>query len=156
MILWRISLREEEKRNHDVVRRLLNEAGNNTIFTPIVMTAYGTLEGSLPQTSLRTSKGWCGSGSRRPLPRTLCSSVCPRKMMRHEEFVSFLCSTVNFFEEGHHWESCSRISSDSAPARSDLKNGILTQILVQISLQFAEKFYYKSHSSACRHNDGVG
>ena len=26
--------REEDKRNHSVVQRLLNEAGNNTIFTP--------------------------------------------------------------------------------------------------------------------------
>ena len=34
-------VREEEKRNNDVVRRLLNEAGNNTIFTPIVMSACG-------------------------------------------------------------------------------------------------------------------
>ena len=29
--------REEDKRNHSVVQRLLNEAGNHTIFTPIVM-----------------------------------------------------------------------------------------------------------------------
>ena len=35
--------REEEKRNHDVVRRLLDEAGNNTIFTPIVMSACGAM-----------------------------------------------------------------------------------------------------------------
>ena len=31
--------REEDKRNHSVVQRLLNEAGNHTIFTPIVMSA---------------------------------------------------------------------------------------------------------------------
>ena len=54
--------REEEKRNHGVVRRLLNEAGNNTIFTPIgdryvSLQSYGTLDGSLPQTSLRPSEG---------------------------------------------------------------------------------------------------
>ena len=35
--------REEEKRNHDVVRRLLDETGNNTIFTPIVMAACGAM-----------------------------------------------------------------------------------------------------------------
>ena len=35
--------REEEKRNHDVVRRLLDEAVNNTIFTPIAMSAYGAM-----------------------------------------------------------------------------------------------------------------
>ena len=35
--------REEDKRNHSVVRRLLNEAGNNTIFTPIVMSACGAM-----------------------------------------------------------------------------------------------------------------
>ena len=35
--------REEEKRNHDVVRRLLDEAGNNTIFTPIAMSACGAM-----------------------------------------------------------------------------------------------------------------
>ena len=29
--------REEEKRNHDVVRRLLDEAANNTIFTSLIM-----------------------------------------------------------------------------------------------------------------------
>ena len=36
--------REEEKRNHSVVRRLLNEAGNNTFFAPIVMSACGAME----------------------------------------------------------------------------------------------------------------
>jgi hypothetical protein len=35
--------REEEKLNHGVVRRLLHEAGNNPIFTPIVMSACGTM-----------------------------------------------------------------------------------------------------------------
>ena len=35
--------REEDKRNHSVVQRLLNEAGNNTIFTPIVMSAFGAM-----------------------------------------------------------------------------------------------------------------
>ena len=39
--------REEEKRNHGVVRRLLNEAGNNTIFTPIVMSACGAMGPSM-------------------------------------------------------------------------------------------------------------
>ena len=34
-----VNAREDEKRNHSVVQRLLNEAGNNTIFTPIVMSA---------------------------------------------------------------------------------------------------------------------
>jgi len=33
--------REEDMRNHSVVQRLLNEAGNHTIFTPIVMSACG-------------------------------------------------------------------------------------------------------------------
>ncbi len=42
--LW---AREEEKRNHDVVRRLLDEAGNNTIFTPIVMSACGVMGPSM-------------------------------------------------------------------------------------------------------------
>ena len=35
--------REEDKRNHSFVQRLLNEAGNNTIFTPIVMSACGAM-----------------------------------------------------------------------------------------------------------------
>jgi hypothetical protein len=39
--------REEEKRNHDVVRRLLDEAGNNIIFTPIVMSACGAMGPSI-------------------------------------------------------------------------------------------------------------
>ncbi len=39
--------REEEKRNHGVVRRLLNEAGNNTIFTTIVMSACGAMGPSM-------------------------------------------------------------------------------------------------------------
>ena len=39
--------REEEKRNHDVVRRLLDEAGNNTVFTPIVMSACGAMGPSI-------------------------------------------------------------------------------------------------------------
>ena len=39
--------REEEKRNHGVVRRLLNEAGNNTVFTPIVMSACGAMGPSM-------------------------------------------------------------------------------------------------------------
>ena len=33
--------REEDTRNHIVVQRLLNEAGNHTIFTPIVLSACG-------------------------------------------------------------------------------------------------------------------
>ena len=37
--------REEEKRNHDVVRRLLDEAGNNNIFTP--MSACGAMGPSM-------------------------------------------------------------------------------------------------------------
>ena len=32
---------DDGKRNHSVVRRLLNEAGNSTIVTPIVMSACG-------------------------------------------------------------------------------------------------------------------
>ena len=39
--------REEEKRNHSVVRRLLNEAGNNTFFTPITMSACGAMGPSM-------------------------------------------------------------------------------------------------------------
>ena len=39
--------REDEKRKHSVVRRLLNEAGNNTIFTPIVMSACGAMGPSM-------------------------------------------------------------------------------------------------------------
>ena len=39
--------REEDKRNHSVVQRLLNEAGNNTIFTPIVMSACGAMGPSM-------------------------------------------------------------------------------------------------------------
>ena len=39
--------REEEKCNHGVVRRLLNEAGNNTILTPIVMSACGAIGPSM-------------------------------------------------------------------------------------------------------------
>ncbi len=42
--LWAL---EEEKRNHGVVRRLLNEAENNTSFTPIVMSACGTMGPSM-------------------------------------------------------------------------------------------------------------
>ena len=39
--------REDEKRNHSVVQRLLNEAGNNTNFTPIVMSACGAMGPSM-------------------------------------------------------------------------------------------------------------
>jgi hypothetical protein len=39
--------REEDKRNHSVVQRLLNEAGNHTIFTPIVMSACGAMGPSM-------------------------------------------------------------------------------------------------------------
>ena len=39
--------REDEKRNHSVVRRLLNEAENNIIFTPIVMSACGAMGPSM-------------------------------------------------------------------------------------------------------------
>ena len=51
-----------------VVRRLLNEAGNNTIFTPhryVSLRSYGILDGSLPQTILRPSEG------RRHVPRII-------------------------------------------------------------------------------------
>jgi len=39
--------REEDKRNHSVVQRLLNEAGNHTIFTPINMSACGAMGPSM-------------------------------------------------------------------------------------------------------------
>ena len=39
--------REGEKRNHSIVRRLLNETGNNTMLTPIVMSACGTMGPSM-------------------------------------------------------------------------------------------------------------
>ena len=39
--------REEDKRNHGVVQRLLNEAGNHTIFTPIVMSACVAMGSSM-------------------------------------------------------------------------------------------------------------
>ncbi len=38
---------EEEKRNHCVIRKLLDDAGNNTIFTPIVMSASGAMGPSM-------------------------------------------------------------------------------------------------------------
>ena len=38
---------EDEKRNHSVVQMLLNEAGNNAIFTPIVMSACGAMGPSM-------------------------------------------------------------------------------------------------------------
>ena len=39
--------REEDKHNHSVVQRMLNEVGNNTIFTPIVMSACGAMGPSM-------------------------------------------------------------------------------------------------------------
>ncbi len=39
--------REEDKRNQSVVQTLFNEAGNHTIFTPIVMSACGTMGPSM-------------------------------------------------------------------------------------------------------------
>ena len=39
--------REEEKRNHGVIRKLLSDAGNNSIFTPIVMSASGAMGPSM-------------------------------------------------------------------------------------------------------------
>ena len=39
--------RETEKRNHPVIGRILNEQGNNTVFTPIVLTASGGMGPSL-------------------------------------------------------------------------------------------------------------
>jgi hypothetical protein len=38
---------EEEKRNHGVVRRLLNDAGNNTTFTHSVVSACGAMGPSM-------------------------------------------------------------------------------------------------------------
>jgi hypothetical protein len=35
--------REEEKRSHGVIRKLLNDSGNQTISTPIVMSASGAM-----------------------------------------------------------------------------------------------------------------
>ena len=35
--------REEDTRNHNVVQGLLNEAGNHTSFTPIVMSSCGAM-----------------------------------------------------------------------------------------------------------------
>jgi hypothetical protein len=39
--------REEEKRNHGVIRKLLNDSGNQTTFTPIVMSASGAMGPSM-------------------------------------------------------------------------------------------------------------
>ena len=39
--------RENEKRNHGVIRKLLNDSGNQTIFTPIVMSASGAMGPSM-------------------------------------------------------------------------------------------------------------
>ena len=39
--------REEEKRNHGVIRKLLSDAGNNSIFTPIAMSASGAMGPSM-------------------------------------------------------------------------------------------------------------
>jgi hypothetical protein len=38
---------EEDKRNHSVVQMLLNEAGNHTIVTPIIMSACGAMGPSM-------------------------------------------------------------------------------------------------------------
>ena len=46
-VIAQLRAREDEKRNHSVVWRLLNEAGNNTIFTPIVMSACGAMGPSM-------------------------------------------------------------------------------------------------------------
>ena len=39
--------REEEKRNHGVIQRLLSDAGNDSIFNPIVMSASGAIGPSM-------------------------------------------------------------------------------------------------------------
>jgi hypothetical protein len=39
--------REREKRNHSVIQKLLNDSGNHTIFTPIVMSASGAMGPSM-------------------------------------------------------------------------------------------------------------
>ena len=39
--------REEEKHNHGIIRKLLNDSGNQTIFTPIVMSASGAMGPSM-------------------------------------------------------------------------------------------------------------
>jgi hypothetical protein len=39
--------REAEKRNHGVIQKLLNDSGNSTIFTPIVMSASGAMGPSM-------------------------------------------------------------------------------------------------------------
>jgi hypothetical protein len=39
--------REEEKRSHRVIQKLLNDSGNSTIFTPIVMSASGAMGPSM-------------------------------------------------------------------------------------------------------------
>ena len=42
-----VRAREEEKRSHGVIRKLLSDAGNNTFFTPIVMPASGAMGPSM-------------------------------------------------------------------------------------------------------------
>ena len=39
--------REEEKRSHGVIRKLLNDSGNQTIFTPIALSASGAIGPSM-------------------------------------------------------------------------------------------------------------
>ncbi len=38
--------RDQEKRSHRVIQKITNEAGNNTIFTPIVLSASGAISPS--------------------------------------------------------------------------------------------------------------
>ena len=49
-----------KKRNHGVVQRLLNEAGNNTIFTPIVMSSCGATSTSMGPSMVAFLKGVYG------------------------------------------------------------------------------------------------
>ena len=57
--------REDEKHNHSVVQKLLNEAGNNTFFTHIVMSACGAMGPSMVASKKSTAE-----------PRKPISSSC--------------------------------------------------------------------------------
>jgi len=43
----RLLAKEMQKRSHPIIRRILDEAGNNTIFTPIVMSSSGAMGASM-------------------------------------------------------------------------------------------------------------
>ena len=90
---------EEDKRNHSIVQRLLNKAGDNTIFTPIVKSACGAMGPSIVA-SLKDNTLWLRFSSSCPRSCALTPSSPARAHSKvSDQIVSIEASKITLAPE---------------------------------------------------------